>query len=140
MRSAFAAYADTHSAGSIRRCWSTFNTLCIYLFTADLLEANPMPLIGRPRVPKTLPKGYRPDAVTELVAAIEADRGSTRRADWPERDRVIVFTALLAGLRADDCSTPTSATFAKPSMVACCLCGARATRIAEYPWVPNCST
>jgi site-specific recombinase XerC len=57
MRAAFGAYADTHSAASIRRCWSTWNTLCTFLFTAELLDANPMPLIGRPKVPKSLPKG-----------------------------------------------------------------------------------
>src|ERR1700677_110354 len=43
----FAAYADTHEAASIRRCWSTWNTLCSFLFTADLLAANPMPPHGR---------------------------------------------------------------------------------------------
>ncbi len=73
LRSAFAAYADTNSAASIRRCWSTWNTLCTYLFTAELLDANPMPLIGRPKVPKSLPKSYPASAVTDLVAAIDAD-------------------------------------------------------------------
>ncbi|WP_438803799.1 tyrosine-type recombinase/integrase [Mycobacterium paraintracellulare] len=67
-----------------------------------MLEANPMPLIGRPKVPKSLPKSYPAQTVTELVAAIDADHGSTRRKDWPERDRAIIFTALLAGLRADE--------------------------------------
>ena len=37
-----------------------------------------------------------------MVAAIDSDDGSTRRSDWPERDRAIVFTSLLAGLRADE--------------------------------------
>ncbi|UXA11142.1 tyrosine-type recombinase/integrase [Mycobacterium sp. SMC-8] len=102
LRSAFAAYADTHSAASIRRCWSTWNTLCTFLFTAELLDANPMPLIGRPKVPKSLPKSYPTSVVTDLVAAIDADHGSTRVSDWPERDHAIVFTSLLAGLRADE--------------------------------------
>jgi site-specific recombinase XerC len=102
LRAAFAAYADTHSAASIRRCWSTWNTLCTFLFTAELIDANPMPLIGRPKVPKTLPKSYPAHAVTELVGAIDSDNGSTRTSDWAERDRAIVFTSLLAGLRADE--------------------------------------
>jgi site-specific recombinase XerD len=102
LRTAFAAYATTHSAASIRRCWSTWNTLCTFLFTADQLEANPMPSIGRPKVPKSLPKSYPASAVTDLVAAIDADHGSTRHTDWPERDRAIVFTSQLAGLRADE--------------------------------------
>lgn len=102
LRPAFAAYANTHSAASIRRCWSTWNSLCTFLFTAELLDSNPMPLIGRPKVPKTLPKSYKADAVADLVSAIDADRGSTRASDWPERDRALVFTSLLAGLRADE--------------------------------------
>jgi site-specific recombinase XerD len=102
LRAAFAAYADTHSAASIRRCWSTWNTLCTFLFTAELLDADPMPLIGRPKVPNTLPKGYPASAITELVTAIDSDDGSTRRSDWPERDHAILFTSLLAGLRADE--------------------------------------
>ncbi|AFM20555.1 site-specific recombinase XerD (plasmid) [Mycolicibacterium chubuense NBB4] len=102
LRAAFAVYAQTHSAASVRRCWSTWNTLCTYLFTADVLDANPMPLIGRPKVPKSLPKSYSGEAVTELVAAIDAEEGSARRSTWPERDRAIVFIALLAGLRAEE--------------------------------------
>ncbi|RFZ55761.1 recombinase [Mycobacterium liflandii] len=102
LRTAFANYAETHSAASIRRCWSTWNTLCTYLYTAGLLDANPMPLIGRPKVPKSLPKSYPSQAITELVAAIDADQGSAHRNNWPERDRAIVFTALLAGLRSDE--------------------------------------
>ncbi len=102
LRAAFAVYARTHSAASIRRCWSTWNTLCTYLFTAELLGANPMPLIGRPKVPKSLPKSYSDNTVTGLVTAIDADTGSARDSDWPERDRAIVFTALLAGPRAEE--------------------------------------
>lgn len=102
VRAAFAAYAGTHSAASIRRCWSTWNTLCTFLFTAESIDANPMPLVGRPKVPKTFPKSYPSRAVTDLVAAIDGDHGSTRTSDWAERDRAIVFTSLLAGLRADE--------------------------------------
>lgn len=93
LRPAFAAYAEAHSAASIRRRWSTWNSLCTFLFTAELLEANPMPLTGRPKVPKTLPKNYTTNAVADLVSAIDAGLGSTRASDWPERDRALVFTA-----------------------------------------------
>jgi site-specific recombinase XerD len=102
MRAAFAAYADTHSAASIRRCWSTWNTLCTFLFTAELLEANPMPLIGRPKVPKSLPKGLGSETISGLLTAIDADSGSPRRSDWPERDAALVLIGVLAGLRADE--------------------------------------
>jgi integrase/recombinase XerC len=102
MRAAFATYADTHEASSIRRCWSTWNTLCAFLYTNELIQANPMALIGRPKVPKSLPKGLGAEMVSGLLAAIDADSGSQRRSDWPERDAALVLTAVLAGLRADE--------------------------------------
>jgi site-specific recombinase XerC len=67
MRLAFASYAEGHAAASIRRCWSTWNTICTFLYTAELLAANPMPV-----------------------------------SEWAERDRAIIFTALLAGLRSEE--------------------------------------
>ena len=60
-----------------------------------------MPLIGRPKVAKTLPKGLGAETIAELLRVIDEDRGSGRRSDWAERDRAIVLTAVLAGLRAD---------------------------------------
>jgi site-specific recombinase XerC len=35
MQTAFAAYADTHEAASIRRCWSNWNTLCDFLYSGE---------------------------------------------------------------------------------------------------------
>lgn len=101
LRTAFARYAATHEAASIRRCWSTWNVLCTYLFTAELILANPMPQIGRPKTAKTMPKALSTNVVTELVASMD-DEIEQRRSDWPERDRAIVFTALLAGLRSEE--------------------------------------
>jgi site-specific recombinase XerD len=103
LRTAFATYAETHSAASIRRCWSSWNTLCAFLYNAELIEDNPMPVIGRPKVPKSLPKSYPPDTVRELLAAVGTDsQQASSTNDWPERDRAIILTALLAGLRADE--------------------------------------
>lgn len=102
MRSAFAAYAATHEPASIRRCWSTWNTLCAFLYNSERIQSNPMSLIGRPKVPKSLPKGLGAETVSGLLAAIDADSGSQRRSDWPERDAALVLTAVLAGLRAEE--------------------------------------
>lgn len=63
MRAAFAAYADSHEAASIRRCWSNWNTLCDFLYTGELITGNPMSLIGRPKVAKTLPKGLGAETI-----------------------------------------------------------------------------
>ena len=102
MRSAFAEYARTHEAASIRRCWSTWNVLCTYLFTAELIAANPMPMIGRPKQPKSLPKSLPAESVTALLAAVSAGPQRPRSTDWLERDRALIITGLLAGLRADE--------------------------------------
>lgn len=61
-----------------------------------------MALIGRPKIPKLLPKGLGAETVSGLLSAIDADSGSQRRSDWPERDTALVLTAVLAGLRADE--------------------------------------
>jgi site-specific recombinase XerC len=53
-------------------------------YTSELIPANPMPLIGRPKVAKTLPKALRTETVVELLAAIDTDDGSPRRADWAD--------------------------------------------------------
>ena len=42
--------------------------LCTYLFTAELIPANPMPQVGRPKTTKTLPKSLHHNVVTALVA------------------------------------------------------------------------
>jgi site-specific recombinase XerD len=102
MRAAFAAYAESHEAASIRRCWSTWNTLCDFLYNSERIPSNPMSLIGRPKVAKSLPKGLGAETVSGLLAAIDDDSGSARRSDWPERDAALVLTAVLAGLRADE--------------------------------------
>jgi site-specific recombinase XerC len=82
IQTAFAAYADTHEAASIRRCWSTWNTLCWFLYTAELIQSNPMPLIGRPKVPKSLPKGLGVDTVSGALTVLDADLASQRGSDW----------------------------------------------------------
>ena len=93
LRTAFARYAQTHEAASIQRCWSTWNVLCSYLYTAELIAANPMPMVGRPKLAKTLPKALPADAVAALLGALDADPEPRRRNDWIERDRALILTA-----------------------------------------------
>ena len=61
-----------------------------------------MPLVGRPTVTKSLPKGLGVDTVSGSTTAIDADKSSPRYTDWAERDRALVLTGLLAGLRTDE--------------------------------------
>jgi integrase/recombinase XerC len=102
MRQAFAAYARDHEAASIRRCWSTWNVLCTFLYTGEQLAANPMQLVGRPKLAKPLPKALPRTAVAALLASVTDDRDSQRRTDWAERDLALILTGLLAGLRAEE--------------------------------------
>jgi site-specific recombinase XerD len=102
VRRAFAAYAENHDAASIRRCWSTWNVLCTFLYTNEWLAANPMPLIGRPALTKSLPKSLPHTAVAALLETVTGDYGSARKTDWAERDLAVILTALLAGLRAEE--------------------------------------
>src|SRR5258708_6860461 len=102
MRSAFAAYAQDHEPASIRRCWSTWNVLCTFLYTSEQLAANPMQLVGRPKLAKPLPKSLPRNAVEALLGTVVEDQHSQRQTDWAERDLALILTALLAGLRADE--------------------------------------
>ena len=102
MRAAFAAYASTHEPASIRRCWSTWNVLCDFLYTNELIPANPMPFVGRPKPARTLPRSLPRPAVAALLEVVDRDHESARRTDWPERDLALILTGLLAGLRADE--------------------------------------
>jgi zinc-binding alcohol dehydrogenase family protein len=57
LHGAFAQYAASHEAAWIQRCWSTWNLLCTFLYTSELITANPMRHVGRPKTAKTLRKG-----------------------------------------------------------------------------------
>jgi site-specific recombinase XerD len=102
MRTAFAQYTKTHEAATIQRCWSTWNVLCTFLYTSELIAANLMPLVGRPKLAKTLPKALPADSVAALLAALSSESEPRRRSEWIERDRALILTGLLAGLRADE--------------------------------------
>ena len=73
--------------------------LCTFLYTSELIVANPMPLVGRPKLAKTLPKALPTASVAALPETLSADPQPRRRTDWIERDRALILTALLAGLR-----------------------------------------
>jgi integrase/recombinase XerC len=92
MRAAVAEYATTREPASIRCCWSTWNVLCDFLYSAELISANPMSLVGRPKAAKTLPRALPQAAVGALIEALGHDRDSRRRADWYQRDLALILT------------------------------------------------
>jgi integrase len=73
-----------------------------FLYTSELIAANPMQLVGRPKLAKTLPKVLPAGLVAALLAKLNTDPQPRRRSDWVERGRALILTALLAGLRADE--------------------------------------
>ncbi|WP_242676703.1 tyrosine-type recombinase/integrase [Rhodococcus sp. ABRD24] len=101
MQQSFAAFAATHEVASIRRCWSTWNTLCDFLFSIDAIVANPMSAVLRPKAPKRLPKALPADAVARLITTLQEDDHDGVRP-WGERDFAIILTALLTGMRSSE--------------------------------------
>src|SRR5258705_11925600 len=85
-----------------RRCWSTWNVLCTYLYAGEHLAANPMQLVGRPKLAKLLPKALPRTAVEALLETVAHDQGSQRQTHWAERDLALILTALQAGLPAEE--------------------------------------
>jgi hypothetical protein len=55
-------------------------------------------MIRRPKAGKALAKSLPPNGIEALIGVLAAEE-SSRRSDWTERDRAIILTALLAGLR-----------------------------------------
>ncbi|MCZ4587721.1 tyrosine-type recombinase/integrase [Rhodococcus opacus] len=101
LRQAFARFAENRAPATVRRCWSTWNTMCSFWCTEDLLEANPMPTVLRPAMSKRQPSAFDPDAVARLIAAV-GDPQDTHTRAWPERDLAIVLTTLLTGCRLSE--------------------------------------
>lgn len=105
LRPAFSCFADDHAAASVRRCWSSWNKLCIFLVQAGLIELNPMLMIEPPEREKLLPKSLETNVIDALFAALAAENSPNNRrraSDWPERDRALILTGLLAGMRLDE--------------------------------------
>jgi hypothetical protein len=71
------------------------------LYTAELIAANPMPMVGRPKLAKTLPKALPADAVAALLGAGSPSRrpaaAAAQRLDAarprPDPDRAAGRTA-----------------------------------------------
>jgi integrase/recombinase XerC len=96
------AVRETRQGATIQRCGSTWNVLRTFLYTSELIAANPIPMVRRPKLAKTLSKALPTDSVVALLAALSSDPEPRRRSGWIDRDRAVILTALLAGLRAGE--------------------------------------
>jgi len=103
LRTAFSSFAAGHAAASARRCWSTWNTVCTVPYSSELIPGNPMSMVGRAKLAKTLPKALPPNVIDAILGDLaRAETQPQRRDDWVHRDRALVLTALLAGLSLDE--------------------------------------
>jgi hypothetical protein len=91
MRTAFAAYARDHEAASIRRCWSSWNVLCTFLYTGEQRTPTPMQLVGRP---SWLSPSTRPSPAPQLKHCWKPSRWTGNRGTKPTSGSPI---RLLAG-------------------------------------------
>lgn len=101
VRAAFSRYAPSRSAATVRRCWSSWNALCTFLFEEQVIDTNPMARVPRPAPDEHTAKSLQPDTIAAVVAAI-ADDDTTNPRVWIERDQAMVLTCLLAGLRTEE--------------------------------------
>lgn len=103
VREAFSRYAPSRSAATVRRCWSTWNAVCAFLFEERFIDANPMGRVRRPKADELTPKSLDRDTVAAVLATIAAeDSGARNSRTWPERDQAMVLVCLLAGLRTEE--------------------------------------
>ncbi|MBS9535590.1 tyrosine-type recombinase/integrase [Mycobacterium sp. M1] len=102
MREAFETYVPAHEAASVRRCWSTWNGLCTWLYAEGRIPGNPMQLVTRPSATKTVPKSLSHSTVQALIDAVMRDAGSKKKTVWAERDLAVLTTPLVTGMRASE--------------------------------------
>jgi integrase/recombinase XerC len=102
LRSAFAAFAAGRAPASVYRAWSSWNSFFGFLVVDGVVAGNPMPAVGKPRIPTPSPKPLRGEDTPEqlLVAVNQSDE--RQRDPWPERDVAVVALALCAGLRLSE--------------------------------------
>jgi integrase len=79
----------TENDDAIRRCWSTWNVLCTFLYTGEQLARS---------LPEALPR----TVVEAFLETVARARTSKRQSDGAESDLALIPTSLLAGLRAED--------------------------------------
>jgi site-specific recombinase XerC len=101
MPTAFAAYARSRSRVG-PSLLATWNLLCTLLYTSEQLTANPMQLIGRPKLAQPLPKALPQVPSKHSCRPLLGTESPKRQTDWAQRDLALVLTAIVAGLRADE--------------------------------------
>jgi site-specific recombinase XerD len=93
LRTAFSIFAESHAGTSIRRCWSTWNTVRTWLYSSELIPGNPMTMVGRAMVKKHLSKALLPSVIDAILADLaHAEKQPPHRDDWVHRIGPTVYS------------------------------------------------
>ncbi|WP_052692327.1 tyrosine-type recombinase/integrase [Gordonia sihwensis] len=96
---AFGAYAGQHSANSFLRCWSTWNTMLVWLSKrGHFTGTNPMYMVDRPKSPHSVTRSVPQTDIEKVLEATGAVNDPPR--SWPEMERALIVTAMLTGVRS----------------------------------------
>lgn len=90
------------SDASVRRIWATANNFCARLVDRRILSGNPMAGVDNAAAPQFRPKALTTGEADALIATAGASSPPGVRIRWPARDRALILTGLLAGLRASE--------------------------------------
>ncbi|MEU7905478.1 tyrosine-type recombinase/integrase [Actinoplanes sp. NPDC049118] len=102
LRSAFAVFAAGRAPASVYRAWSSWNSFFGFLVVDGVVAGNPMPAVGKPRIPTPSPKPLRGEDTPEQLLRAVSQSDERQRDPWPERDVAVVALALCAGLRLSE--------------------------------------
>ncbi|GID92160.1 tyrosine-type recombinase/integrase [Amorphoplanes digitatis] len=102
LRAAFAAFAAGRAPASVYRAWSSWNSFFGFLVVDGVVAGNPMPAVGKPRIPTPSPKPLRGEDTPEQLLQAVNQSDDRQRDPWPERDVAVVALALCAGLRLSE--------------------------------------
>jgi len=102
LRTAFARFAATRAPASVYRAWSSWNSFFSFLVIDGVVPGNPMPAVGKPKIPTASPKPLRGEDTPEQLLQAVHHPDERQRDPWPERDVAVLALALCAGLRLSE--------------------------------------
>lgn len=79
--------------------WSTWNGFCSFPVAEDALPGNPVGGVQRPPPERHTPEALRGEGTSELLLSSVAAARAGARDPRPERDRAVVVTLLVSGIR-----------------------------------------
>ncbi|HEX7098698.1 MAG TPA: tyrosine-type recombinase/integrase, partial [Acidimicrobiia bacterium] len=100
--SAFATYATSHAAASIRRCRSTWTGFCQWLVVhRQVLETNPVEFVEPPKARRWRPRPISEEDLARIVQAAQRPYEKARQP-WPELEQALCALFVGAGLRVSE--------------------------------------